>query len=29
VDKVLFVNCGQTGSDLRRDFKRQLYFQPA
>src|SRR5215469_13125675 len=29
VDKVLFVNCSQTGSHLRRDFKRQLYFQSA
>ena len=29
MDKVLFVHCGQTGSDLRRDFQRQLYLEPA
>src|SRR6516162_4106457 len=25
VDKVLFVNCGQSASHLRRNFQRQLY----
>src|ERR1700730_6694706 len=27
--EALFVHCGQTGSDLRRDFQRQLYLKPA
>ena len=29
VNKVLFVHCGQSGSDLRRDFQRQLYLKLA
>jgi hypothetical protein len=29
VDKVLFVNCGQSGGHLRRDFQRQRYLEPA
>src|SRR5271166_5184608 len=29
VDKVLFVNCGQTGSHLRCNFQRQFYVQSA
>ena len=28
VDKVLFVNCGQSGSNLRCNFKRQLHVKP-
>jgi hypothetical protein len=29
VDKVLFVNCGQSGSHLRGNFQRQFYVQSA
>jgi hypothetical protein len=29
VDKVLFVNSGQSGSHLRRNFQRQFYVQSA
>ena len=29
LDKVLFVNCGQSGGDLRDDFERQLYLKLA
>jgi hypothetical protein len=28
VDKVLFVNCGQSGSHLCCNFQRQFYIQP-
>jgi hypothetical protein len=29
VDKILFVHCGQSGSHLSCNFKRQLYVQSA
>jgi hypothetical protein len=28
VDKVVLVNCGQSGSHLRCNFQRQFYAQP-
>ena len=28
VDKLLFMNCGQSGSHLRRNFQRQLHLNP-
>ena len=28
MDKMLFVNCGQSGGYLRRNFQRQFYLQP-